>query len=118
MNDLLQLAIEAHGGLERWSQLTNVKASLSVTGNLWQLKAQPDAPKGTVIEAQVKCQQLTTQLIGTNRGAVFTPDRVLRRITMLTRAIAIRKKAEIEVPTRPLTLLTASSCVATTVAVK
>jgi hypothetical protein len=40
MNDLLQLAVEAHGGLERWTQLTNVKASLSVTGNLWQLKAQ------------------------------------------------------------------------------
>lgn len=76
MNDLLQLAVEAHGGLERWSQLTNVKASLSVTGNLWQLKAQPDALKEIVIEAQLKRQQLTTQLIGTNRRAVFTPDRV------------------------------------------
>ena len=76
MNDLLQLAVEAHGGLERWSQLTNVKASLSVTGNLWQLKAQPDALKEIGIEAQLKHQQLTTQLIGTNRRAVFTPDRV------------------------------------------
>ena len=29
MNDLLELAVEAHGGLKRWSQLTTVKASLS-----------------------------------------------------------------------------------------
>src|ERR1700736_6344959 len=76
MNDLLELAVEAHGGLKRWSQLTNVRASLSVTGKLWQLKAQPDVLKDIVIEAQLKLQQLTTQLIGKNRRAVFTPDRV------------------------------------------
>src|SRR6266436_4503237 len=40
MNDLLNLAVEAHGGLKRWSQLTVVKASVSITGELWQLKAQ------------------------------------------------------------------------------
>jgi|GEM_PF-6131093 hypothetical protein len=27
MNDLLNLAVEAHGGLKRWSQLTVMKAS-------------------------------------------------------------------------------------------
>jgi hypothetical protein len=43
MNDLLELAVEAHGGLKRWSQLTTVKASLSITGMLWQLKGQPEA---------------------------------------------------------------------------
>jgi len=37
---------------------------------------------------------------------------------MLTRAIAVRKKAEIEVPTIAPKLLTASNCVATTAAVK
>jgi hypothetical protein len=30
MNDLLNLAVEAHGGLKRWSQLTAVKASLNL----------------------------------------------------------------------------------------
>jgi hypothetical protein len=35
MNDLLELAVEAHGGLKRWSQFTTVKASLSITGKLW-----------------------------------------------------------------------------------
>jgi hypothetical protein len=54
MNDLLELAVEAHGGLKRWSQLTTVKASLSITGNLRQLKAQPDALRDVVVEAQLK----------------------------------------------------------------
>jgi hypothetical protein len=76
MNDLLNLAVEAHGGLKRWSQLTTVKASVSITGKLWQLKAQPEALKDLVVEAQLKRQQLTTHLIGTNRRSVFTPDRV------------------------------------------
>jgi hypothetical protein len=76
MNDLLELAVEAHGGLKRWSQLTTVKASLSITGKLWQLKAQPNALKDIVVEAQLKRQRLTTHLIGKNRRAVFTPDRV------------------------------------------
>ena len=50
MNDLLELAVEAHGGLKRWSQLTDVKASISITGKLWQLKAQPDALNATMSE--------------------------------------------------------------------
>jgi hypothetical protein len=76
MNGLLELAVEAHGGLKRWSRLTTVKASLSITGTLWQLKGQPEALKDVVVEAQLKCQQLTTHLIGKNRRTVFTPDRV------------------------------------------
>ena len=67
MNDLLNLAVEAHGGLKRWSQLTTVKASLSTTGKLWQLKAQPEALKDVGVEAQLKREQLTTHLIGKNR---------------------------------------------------
>ena len=76
MNDLLELALEAHGGLKRWSWLTTVKASVSITGKLWQLKAQPEALKDVGVEAQLKREQLTTHLIGKNRRTVFTPDRV------------------------------------------
>ncbi len=76
MNDLLELAVEAQGGLKRWSRLTTVKASLSITGKLWQLKAQPEALKDVVVEAQLKRQQLTTHFIRKSRRSVFTPDRV------------------------------------------
>jgi len=42
MNDFLQVAGNAHGGLERWNQLKTVKASVSITGAIWQLKGKPD----------------------------------------------------------------------------
>jgi len=42
MNDLLQVAVNAHAGLERRNQLKTVKASVSITGAIWQLKGKPD----------------------------------------------------------------------------
>jgi hypothetical protein len=51
MNDLLQVAVDAHGGLSRWNQLKRVKASLSITGAIWQLKGKPDALAEVSIEA-------------------------------------------------------------------
>jgi len=50
MNDLLQVAVDAHGGLSRWNQLKRVKASLS-RGAIWQLKGKPDALADVSIEA-------------------------------------------------------------------
>ena len=40
-HDLLQVAINADGGLERRIQLKAVKASLSTTDVIWQLKGKP-----------------------------------------------------------------------------
>jgi hypothetical protein len=42
MNDLLQVAVNADGALERWNQLKTVKASVSITGAIWRLKGKPD----------------------------------------------------------------------------
>jgi hypothetical protein len=42
MNDLLKLAVEVHGGLERWNQLKAVKADMSITGGIWYVKGRPD----------------------------------------------------------------------------
>ncbi len=36
MNNLLNVVTEAHGGVDRWNQLTTLKAHLSVKGGLWQ----------------------------------------------------------------------------------
>ncbi|MGF6959635.1 hypothetical protein [Paraburkholderia youngii] len=40
MKDLLTFAIEAHGGLKRWNELSEVSADLEVGGVLWGLKGQ------------------------------------------------------------------------------
>jgi len=41
VNDLLKLAVEAHGGLTRWNRLAAVEAHLSISGALWHLKGKP-----------------------------------------------------------------------------
>ena len=41
MNDLLKLAIEGHGGEQRWEQITRFRAAASITGAIWTLKGQP-----------------------------------------------------------------------------
>jgi hypothetical protein len=38
MNELLQAAVEAHGGLQRWSRLRKVSLDLSIGGLLWDMK--------------------------------------------------------------------------------
>jgi hypothetical protein len=40
MNDLLTFVLEAHGGLERWKELSEISADLDVGGVLWGLKGQ------------------------------------------------------------------------------
>jgi len=77
MNDLLQVAVDAHGGLSRWNQLKRVKASLSITGAIWQVKGKPDILKDVSIEAELHKERLTTHLNGKGIRTVFEPNRVI-----------------------------------------
>ena len=40
MDDLLKLAIEAHGGLELWREVDGVEFTLSARGQLWRIKGR------------------------------------------------------------------------------
>ena len=35
MNELLKLAVKAHGGLERWNKVKTVRVAASMTGAIW-----------------------------------------------------------------------------------
>ena len=72
MDDLLKLAIEAHGGLERWHQFNEVRANVSITGALWHLKSQPDVLKNVEAVAQLHRQHMVTHLIGKD-GERYSP---------------------------------------------
>jgi hypothetical protein len=76
MDNLLKLAIDAHGGLERWRQFKVVRASASITGALWHLKGQPDALKNVQVVAQLHRQHLVTHLIGKDQRTIFTTAQV------------------------------------------
>jgi hypothetical protein len=76
MSDLLDLAIDAHGGLDRWQKLSKVSARASIGGATWRLKRQPDAPdvriKATLHEQHVEFWPYKAP--GTH--SIYEPDRV------------------------------------------
>lgn len=76
MHDCLQVAVAAHGGLERWNRLKSVKATMSITGSLWQLKGRPDVLIDVAIEAELHKERLTTHFLGQGKHTVFEPNQI------------------------------------------
>src|ERR1700685_2779902 len=74
-SELLNLAIEAHGGLERWNKVKAIKVAASITGAIWFVKGKGDALKNVVITAETKRERLTVDFPGQDKRAVFEPDR-------------------------------------------
>ena len=59
MNDLLKLAIEGHGGTQRWEQISRFRVAASITGAIWALKGQPGLLDGVVLGGETRDQRLT-----------------------------------------------------------
>jgi hypothetical protein len=45
MNELLESAVTAHGGLDRWNEITSITVDASITGAVWPVKGQADVMK-------------------------------------------------------------------------
>jgi hypothetical protein len=58
MNDLLTLAIEGHGGMRRWEQISRFRVAASITGAIWTLKGQPGLLDGVVLDGETRDQRL------------------------------------------------------------
>ena len=56
MNELRDLVIEAHGGLQRWNQVDTIEGSMSITGYLWERKGWPDALRDVHVTVKTKTQ--------------------------------------------------------------
>jgi len=76
MNELLDTAVAAHGGLDRWNQVTSISFDASVTGAFWHLKGQGDALKDVRLEVDTTRQLVTIEFAGQGRRSVFEPHRV------------------------------------------
>jgi hypothetical protein len=77
MNDLLQKAVAAHGGLKRWSQISSVTVAASVTGAIWFVKSQGDYLKDVVMIVDTQKEQMTTDFPGQDKRLLFTPERLV-----------------------------------------
>jgi len=76
MNSLLDIAVTAHGGLDRWNQVKSITVDSSITGAVWHMKNQGDALKDIRFEVDTKRELLTIDFVGQDRRSVFEPDRV------------------------------------------
>ena len=77
MSDLLELAVAAHGGLDRWNEVKAIQVAASITGAIWHVKGKPDVLKDVVITAETRNEHLTVDFGGQNKRIVFEPNRVV-----------------------------------------
>ncbi len=77
MNDLLNLAVTAHGGLERWNKVTAIKVAASITGGIWWIKGKGDVLKNIVMIAETRKERLVTEFPGQDKRSIFEPGRVV-----------------------------------------
>jgi hypothetical protein len=77
MTDLLDTAVEAHGGLERWNQLGTVSARLAQGGVLSPLKGHAGVLDDVVVTAGLHEERVSHRPFGApDRRSRFTPERV------------------------------------------
>ena len=78
MNDLLELAVDFHGGLDRWNTFTKLRAEVSIDGAIWHVKQQPGLLIDKVFEVRTHEQQLTVSPFPTpDKRSVFVPERIV-----------------------------------------
>ena len=77
MTELLNLAVKAHGGFERWNKVKSIKVGASITGAIWFVKGKGDFLRNVVLTADTRNEHLTVDFPGQNKRAVFTPSRIV-----------------------------------------
>jgi hypothetical protein len=80
MNDLLDLAVKAHGGLDRWNAIKAINVDLSITGAIWYVKSQPDVLKNITMRVETGRESVTTNFIDQPKRTTFEPRRVVVEI--------------------------------------
>jgi hypothetical protein len=81
MNDLLELAVKAHGGLERWNKVTSVNVAASITGAIWFVKSKGDVLKNVIMTIATKKERVTTDFPGQDKRTIFEPARIVMEKT-------------------------------------
>lgn len=77
MKNLLDTAIEAHGGWDRWQQLRRLSAQVSIGGAMWHLKGWPDVFADVHVSIDPHRQHTEyTPFLHDGQHALFEPDRV------------------------------------------
>jgi hypothetical protein len=78
MTEILDLAITAHGGLDRFNRFSSVTAKLHQGGVLWTLKGKPTVLEDCSVKVDLNRERVSHwPFAPTQNRSVFTPDRVI-----------------------------------------
>jgi hypothetical protein len=77
MTELLNLALQAHGGLDRWNKVKAIKVAASITGAIWYVKSKGDFLKNVVLTAETRNERVTVDFPGQDKRAIFEPNRIV-----------------------------------------
>ncbi len=77
MNELLSLAVKAHGGLDRWNKVKSLEVPASITGAIWFVKSQGDYLKDIVMTVDTTKERLVTDFPGQDKRFLFEPQRIV-----------------------------------------
>nr|WP_296066584.1 hypothetical protein [uncultured Actinoplanes sp.] len=77
MDKLLERVLEAHGGLDRWTDVGAITARLEVDGPFWDWRGFPQIRRPQTLTVYAHQQRLRlTPFTGEDSVATFEPDRV------------------------------------------
>ena len=77
MNELLELAVKAHGGLDRWNKVSAIKVAASISGAIWYIKGKGNCLNDIVLTADTHAEHLTVDYPGRDKRTRFEPNRVV-----------------------------------------
>src|SRR6202158_107845 len=77
MSGLLDLALKAHGGLDRWREVKSLDARVSLTGALYHLKGYPEGVPNVTVRIDTRRPAVTiSPYARPDHRGYFPPDRV------------------------------------------
>src|SRR4051794_18793394 len=76
MNDLLDSAVAAHGGLDRWNETRSISFDAAIGGAFWHIKGKGDALQDVRLEVDTTRQLVTIDFPGHDKRWVYEPHRV------------------------------------------
>jgi hypothetical protein len=77
VDDLLEVAVEAHGGRARWGRVRSIDVTASITGATWFIKGKGDVLKNVCFQVDTRRQLLTMDFVGQDKRSIFEPHRVV-----------------------------------------
>jgi hypothetical protein len=77
MSELLDIAVKAHGGLQRWNKVKSIRVAASITGAIWFVKGKGDFLANVVLTADTKTERLCVDFVGQDKRAIFEPTRIV-----------------------------------------